>query len=118
MIQNLNGKSVDIKEQIKKGQITVLSFWATWCTPCKKELDNLVDFYPEWQEDYNVEIIAISVDNSRFAPQVKPMVNSKGWECTVLLDKNQDLQRALNFQTVPMTFLIDQNGNIVYTHSG
>ena len=46
------------------------------------------------------------------------MVETKGWEYTILSDANEDLKRALNFQTVPMTFLLDQEGKIVYTHSG
>lgn len=117
-IKNLDGKSVDLREQVQEGQITVLSFWATWCSPCKKELDNLMDLYPEWQEDYNVHIIAISIDDARTFPKVKGMVNSKGWEYTILSDQNQDLQRALNFQTVPQTFLINQAGEIIYSHAG
>jgi len=46
------------------------------------------------------------------------MVETKGWEYTVLADSKQELQKAMNFQTVPQTFLLDAEGNIVYTHSG
>ena len=71
-----------------------------------------------FQEDYDLELLAITIDNARALPKVRPMVQTKGWEYTVLSDVNEDLKRALNFQTVPMTFLLDQSGNIVYTHSG
>ena len=46
------------------------------------------------------------------------MIETKGWEFTVLSDVRSDLKKALNFQTVPQTFLINQEGEIVYTHSG
>jgi len=49
---------------------------------------------------------------------VKTYANGQGWDFEVLLDPNQDLKRALNFQTIPYTILVDKNGNIVYRHTG
>lgn len=117
-IKNLSGEVVNIQDFGKNGKITVISFWATWCAPCKRELDAIAEIYEDWQADYDMELIAVSTDNARQFPKVKPMVDSKRWDYIVLSDVKQDLQRALNFQTVPMTFLIDQNGKIVYEHSG
>jgi len=116
-IKNLDGEKVNIQEYAQNGKITVISFWATWCHPCKRELDAIADLYPEWQEEYDVEMVAITIDNARSMQKVKPMVETKGWEYTVLSDVNEDLKRAMNFQTVPMTFLLDQAGNIVYQHN-
>jgi len=116
-IKNLDGESVNIQKYAQDGKITVISFWATWCHPCKRELDAIADLYPEWQEEYDVELVAITIDDARRMRKVKPMVETKGWEYTVLSDVNEDLKRSLNFQTVPMTFLLDQEGNIVYEHN-
>ena len=116
-VKTLEGKTVNIQDYVGKGKVTVLSFWATWCAPCKKELDNIADIYPEWQE-LGVEVVAITIDDARQLAKVPAMVKSKGWEYTILSDSKQDLQRALNFQSVPQTFLLDQEGNIVYTHTG
>ena len=117
-VQELNGKKVDIQDYSDNGKITVLNFWATWCVPCKKELDNIAEYYEDWQEDYDMELVAISVDNARSATKIKTVVDSKGWEYDILSDKNGDLKRALNFQAVPYTIVIDQEGNIVYRHDG
>jgi len=117
-IKTLAGETVDIQDYGKNGKITVLSFWASWCSPCKRELDAIAEIYEEWQEDYDMELLAITIDDARALPKVNSIVGTKGWEYTVLSDVKQELQRALNFQTVPMTFLIDQEGNIVYKHSG
>lgn len=117
-LKTLEGDVVNIQDYAKNGKLTVISFWATWCSPCKRELDNIAEIFPDWVEAYDVELLAITVDNSRTFPKVKPMVDAKGWEYIVLSDATQDLQRALGFQTVPQTFVLDQEGNIVYTHSG
>jgi cytochrome c biogenesis protein CcmG, thiol:disulfide interchange protein DsbE len=117
-VKTLDGKSVNIQEFGKKGKITVVSFWATWCAPCKKELDAIADSYEEWQKNYDVEVIAVTIDDARAVAKVKPMVAQKGWKYTILSDVNQDLQRALNFPSVPQSYLLDQKGNIVYSHSG
>jgi len=117
-IKTLEGKTVNMQDYAKNGKITILSFWATWCSPCKKELDAISEVYEEWQEEYDVELIAITVDTRRALAKVKPMVETKGWEFEILSDVNQELQQALNFQVVPQTFVLDKEGNIVYDHSG
>lgn len=117
-IKTLEGAAVNIQDYADNGKITVLSFWATWCTPCKKELDAIADFYGEWQEEYNMELVAITIDTRRALAKVKPMVAQKGWDYEILSDANSELMTALNFQTVPQTFIIDTEGNIVYSHSG
>jgi len=118
MVKTMDGHSADVNDFIIDGKITVVSFWATWCSPCKRELDAIADLYPDWQEYYNVEFLAITTDNARGFAKVPAMVASKGWEYTILSDSKQELQNALNFQAIPQTFLIDQNGNVVYSHSG
>jgi len=117
-IKTLDGKTVNIKDYIAKDKLTIMSFWATWCSPCKRELDAIMEIYPEWQEKYDVELLAITIDDSRSLAKVPAMVETKGWEYTVLADVKRELQKSLNFQTVPQTFLVDQKGNIVYSHSG
>lgn len=117
-LKTLSGESVNIRDYVNNGKITVLSFWATWCGPCKQELNNIADIYEYWQEDYDMELIAISIDDSRNAGKVKTMVNGSAWDYIVLLDQNRDLQRALNFQMPPYTILLDQEGKIVSAHSG
>jgi thiol-disulfide isomerase/thioredoxin len=117
-LNDINGQKVDVSSYGKSGKITVLSFWATWCVPCKKELTNIAELYDEWKTKYNMQIVAVSIDDSRSATKVKPAVEGQRWEYDVLLDVNQDLKRQLNIQSVPFTLLVDANGKIVYTHSG
>ena len=117
-LKSLDGKTVNAQDLGKRGKIVVLSFWATWCSPCKKELDAISEVYEDWQKKYNMDLVAITIDDARALSKVKPMVETKGWTFEVLSDVNGDLKRALNFPSVPQTFLINQEGKIVYSHSG
>ncbi len=117
-ISDVNGKKINVSDLGKTGKVTVLSFWATWCIPCKKELTNISDLYEEWQKKYNVQVVAVSIDDSRSAGKVKPYIESQKWTYQVLLDMNQDLKRQLNIQSVPFSVVVDATGKIVSTHSG
>jgi cytochrome c biogenesis protein CcmG/thiol:disulfide interchange protein DsbE len=107
-VKTLNGKTINIQEFANNEKITVLSFWATWCSPCKKELDAIADIYPDWQEEYDAELVAITIDTQRALAKVKPMVESKGWEYTILSDANQKLQQALNFEAAMSCLLLQR----------
>jgi cytochrome c biogenesis protein CcmG/thiol:disulfide interchange protein DsbE len=117
-LTDLKGKTYNSLDITKDNKITVISFWATWCVPCKKELNTINEVYEEWQKKYDMKLVAISIDDSRSATKVKPYIDGQRWEFDVLLDINQDFKRALNIQSVPFTILLDQNGKIVYSHSG
>lgn len=117
-VKTLDGHNVNILDYANNGKITVISFWATWCSPCKRELDAIADFYEEWQEEYDMELVAITIDTRRNLAKVPALVSTKGWEYTILSDENQTLQQSLGFQTIPQTYVLDKDGNIVYDHNG
>ena len=73
-VTKLDGEKVDISTLVGNGKIVVINFWATWCVPCKKELTNINEMYEEWQKKYGVEIIAVSIDDSKNTQKVKTTV--------------------------------------------
>lgn len=115
-LKSLEGEMVNVQEKTNEG-LYIVSFWASWCVSCINELDEISDVYQEWQEDTGVELLAISIDDSRTKARVKPMVNGKGWEYEVLLDSNQELKRSMNISSVPYILII-KDGKVVYSHSG
>jgi len=117
-VKTLSGEDIDLASYAQNGKITVVSFWATWCAPCKRELDAINEVYADWQEKYNMELIAVTIDSERALSRVGPMAEEKGWEFTVLSDTQNASQQALGFQTIPQTFVVDLNGDIVWSHNG
>lgn len=116
-LKNLEGETISTAELAKSDEVKVFSFWATWCVPCINELDAISEVYEDWQDETNVEIIAVATDDTRTKKRIRPMVNGKSWEYTILLDDNQDLKRALNISTIPHVVVV-KNGKIVYRHTG
>jgi peroxiredoxin len=117
-VRTLSGDNVAIQDHASNGMITIISFWASWCSPCKKEMDAISEIYADWQSEYNVELLAITIDDARGLSKVPAIVEQKGWPFTIYSDLNQELKNALNFQTIPHTIVLDTDGNIVYVHSG
>ncbi|MCH5225359.1 MAG: TlpA family protein disulfide reductase [Muribaculaceae bacterium] len=117
-LKDLDGKVVDTATLSNDGNPFVISFFATWCKPCLRELTAISDLYPDWQDETGMKLIAISIDEAQNANRVKPLVEGKGYEYEVLLDTNQDFKRALGIQDVPYLMIIDGDGNIVETRNG
>jgi len=115
-IKNLNGKIINTSQFDNNNKPIIISFWATWCKPCKQELENIHEVYEDWQEETNVKLIAISIDDSRNSAKIKPMVDAKGWEYEVYQDSNREFASKMGVNPIPHTFLLDGNKNIVYEH--
>lgn len=116
-LETIDGKHVNLDDLSNNDQLIVVSLWATWCVPCKNELDAISEVYDDWVDETNVKLYAISVDDARTVKRVKPLVSGKGWEFDILLDTNSDLKRQLNAPTIPLTLLV-KNNKILYRHSG
>lgn len=116
-IKTLDGTSFDTGKIENGGKPIIVSFWATWCKPCIKELSAIADEYDDWTEETGVKLIAISIDDARNSAKVKPFINGKDWDYEVYIDSNQDLKRAMNVNNVPHTFLLDGNKKVVYSHN-
>ena len=116
-IKDLKGKSIDVSTLSNDGKPIIISFWATWCKPCKLELNTIAEEYDDWVDESGVMLVAVSIDDARSSGRVEPYINAMGWDYKVLLDPNGDLKRAMNVNNVPHTFLLDGNGNIVWDHN-
>lgn len=116
-VQDLKGTSVNSSTFSNNGKPIIISFWATWCKPCVAELSAIAENYEDWQEETGVKLIAVSVDDARNVAKVAPFVSGKAWEYEVYCDPNGDFKRAMSVNTVPHTFLVDGNGDIVWQHN-
>lgn len=117
-LKNLDGAPVDAASLSNDGKPYVVSFFATWCKPCLRELKAISEVYADWQDETGMKLIAISIDEAQNAGKVRPLADALGWEYEVLLDTNSELKNAMGIQSVPHLFIIDGNGKIVENRSG
>ena len=115
-LRDINGKTVTLSDY--KGKVVVMSFWATWCGPCKEEMPHLQQLLNEKKEK-GLAVFSVSTDDARTASQVKPYIKRMGYDFTVLLDRSSSVLTQYNpSKTLPFTVIIDQNQNIAKVHSG
>ena len=84
-----------------------------------KELDAIYDALPDWKEEADFKVVAVSTDDSRLLAKAKSFAEGRGWgeDYVLLFDKNQDFMRAMNVSVVPHVFVLDAKGKIVYSHT-
>lgn len=117
-LKDLAGKPVDTAQLQNDGKPFVISFFATWCKPCLRELKAISEVYEDWQDETGMKLIAVSIDEAQNSSKVKPLVDRLAWEYEVLLDPNSDFSRAMGVQNVPHVVVVDGQGKIVESHSG
>jgi peroxiredoxin len=115
-LRDINGTEQTLSSL--KGSVVVLSFWATWCGPCKEEMPHLQAMYGE-MKDKGLVVLSISTDDARSASKVKPFIMKMGYSFPVLLDRESTVIGAYNpSKTLPYTVVIDRAGNVVRRTSG
>jgi thiol-disulfide isomerase/thioredoxin len=115
-LEDPSGRRVAFADELARGPV-VVSFWATWCKPCLKELPHL----DEMAADYGgrVAFLAVNTDNSKSVAKVEPLVRARGWShLTVLLDTAAEVQQQLQVDAMPYLVLYDRQGREAYRHTG
>lgn len=116
-VENNKGEVIETRSLLD-GKPAIVSFWGVTCKPCLTELNALNELLDEWREEVDFNVIAVSIDDSRFTARARSMAKGFNWDFTCLFDKNQDLKRAMNVMLTPQTFVIDGKGKVVYAHTG
>ena len=116
-LEAIDGRTVSFHDQLARGPV-VVSFWATWCKPCLKELPHLDRIAGEYGD--RLTVLAVSTDASKSVAKVAPFVRSRGWEnLTVLLDPGARVQELLQVgPAVPFLIVFDTHGREIYRHIG
>ena len=118
-VENAKGESFDTAALLEEGTPMIISFWSTTCKPCIRELEAVYEALPDWQEEVDFRVVAVSTDDSRQLAKAKSFAEGRGWgsDFTLLFDKNQDFMRAMNVTVVPHVFVVDAKGKVVFSHT-
>lgn len=118
-VETIKGETFDTAGLLDEGKPMIISFWSTSCKPCIHELDAIYDALPDWKEEVDFNVVAVSVDNSRLLSKAKSFTQGRGWgdDFILLFDKNEDFKRAMNVAMVPHVFVVDAKGKVVFTHT-
>lgn len=111
-LKDLNGNNINISDY--KGKKVFVNFWATWCPPCNQEIPYINQISKENQD----EIKVITVNLGEEKDTVQKYIKQKGYDMTVLLDSNGDVADTYMIYSIPTSYLLDTNGNIVDKHTG
>lgn len=116
-IENAEGKIISTRS-LTGSKPLIISYWSIACKPCIQELNAINDALEEWREEADFDVVAVSVDDVRLKGRAKAKASSMGWEFICLYDDNQTLKRAMNVSLTPQSFVVDADGEIVFSHSG
>ena len=116
-VENAQGKIVSVRE-LSNGKPMIISYWSIACKPCIQELNAINDALADWRSEADFEVVAVSVDDARLKASAKAIATSRGWEFICVYDENQELKRAMNVSLTPQSFVVDGQGNIIFSHSG
>jgi peroxiredoxin len=112
----VTGKKVSLSAQ--HGKIAVVTFWATWCAPCREELPNL----EKLQEYLGKDKIAVLAINFKDTPETIRRLRSNakkaGWNINMLLDPDGRIAQLYDVKAIPRTYLIGKDGRVRATHVG
>ena len=117
-LKTLDGKTVNTAKLSNDGKPFIISFFATWCKPCNRELKAIQEVYADWQDETGVKVYAVSIDQAQNIQKVKPLVDQNGWEFDILLDPNGDFKRAMGINMIPHVLILDGEGKIVERRGG
>lgn len=114
--RDIDGNRFDLAEQMEQGPVAI-TFWATWCKPCRKELPELAKLQRRYA-GAGFAVVAVSGDSPVDAAKIRPYVKSARFPFVVVHDVDGEVRRRFEVEAFPTTFLVDRAGNVVHRQVG
>lgn len=114
--RNLEGKRFELKKALESGP-AVITFWTTWCKPCRKELPELQKLVEKYGGD-GFQVIGINGDGPVDQAKVRPYVKALGFDFEVVPDTDGEVRRRFQVEVFPTSFLVDTEGRIRHRQVG
>ncbi|MDJ0764349.1 MAG: TlpA disulfide reductase family protein [Myxococcota bacterium] len=115
VLKDVDGKDVALSDYLGK-KVIVISYWATWCEPCKREMIQLHELFLQYK-DKGLMVLSISMDEPETQGEVRPYIKQRGYTFPVLLDTESVVTNQFNpRRAAPFTLIISMDQKIVWTH--
>ena len=112
-LKSSTGENLRLSEY--RGDVVMINFWATWCGPCRQEMPLLDELYTRY-ERVGFSLLGVNIDDdSRRAMQ---MIEDLGVSFPVLFDARKEVSELYEVEAMPVTVLVDREGNVRYVHHG
>ena len=112
-LKSSTGENLRLSEY--RGDVVMINFWATWCGPCRQEMPLLDELYTRY-ERVGFNLLGVNIDDdSRRAMQ---MIEELGVNFPVLFDARKEVSKLYEVEAMPVTVLIDREGNVRHVHHG
>ena len=103
----LNGQSFRLSDQ--KGKVVFLNFWATWCSPCLKEMPDM----QELQKELDSKILVLAVGMGEEAERIEKFQKKHQFEFQILPDPEMTVTQLYGVRNIPITYLVNTSGIVV-----
>ncbi|GGE62601.1 peroxiredoxin family protein [Priestia taiwanensis] len=114
-LKTIEGKSIQLSDY--RGKNVIVNFWAHWCPPCKEEIPVLQKFYEEREENF-VLLTVSPMERAADVEKMKSFVTQYNMTFPVLIDMKGEVSNSYRVLTIPTTFFINPNGDIVHKQIG
>lgn len=117
-LPDIDGNDVSMSKIMEKSEVVMLSFWATWCTPCKEEMKKMADIYEKYKGQ-GFQYVALNNDNQKSVSKVKSFITAQGYTFTVLMDTDKKVFEGYSGKDeMPYSILINKKKEIIAVHTG
>lgn len=112
-LKSLRGDNLKLSEH--RGEVIMLSFWATWCDACRQGMPVLNDLYLRYRDE---GFTLFSINTEKDKQKVREALRDMHIAFPVLFDDTHEVSKKYEVNDMPSTYIIDKDGNLRYMHNG
>ena len=112
-LKSSTGENLRLSEY--RGDVVMINFWATWCGPCRQEMPLLDELYSRY-ERVGFNLLGVNIDDD--SNRAMDMIRELGVNFPVLFDARKEVSKLYDVDAMPVTVLVDREGNVRYVHQG